>query len=46
MVFWFFFGSYYLIATVLNRVTKKINRSQSGSSHPGALRRNVDGTKL
>jgi hypothetical protein len=31
--FWiFFFGSYCLIATVLNRVTKKINRAQSGSS--------------
>jgi hypothetical protein len=32
--FWgfFFFCSYCLIATVLNWVTKKINRAQSGSS--------------
>jgi hypothetical protein len=33
VVFEFFFGSYCLIATVLNRATKKINRAQSGSSH-------------
>jgi hypothetical protein len=30
--FWVFFGSYCLIVTVLNRVTKKINCAQSGSS--------------
>jgi hypothetical protein len=32
VVFGFFFGSYCLIATLLNWVTKKINRAQSGSS--------------
>jgi hypothetical protein len=32
VVFGFFFGSYCLIAIVLNQVTKKINRAQLGSS--------------
>jgi hypothetical protein len=31
VVFGFFFGSYCLIAIVLNQVTKKINRAQPGS---------------
>jgi hypothetical protein len=36
VIFGFFFGSYCLIVTVLNRVTKKIIRAQSGSS-PGFI---------
>jgi hypothetical protein len=35
--FWVFF-SYFLIVTVLNRVTKKINRAQSGSSQDASVR--------
>jgi hypothetical protein len=45
VVFGFFFGSCCLIATVLKRVTKKINRAQSGFSRE-ALWATVGGAEL